>query len=140
MPRLVYGCKFLSLTDSAHNIHYTSQVVRMSGFIWEDETRHAVLEGHATLERTAESLARSQRTAVETERIAEEVVSELGAQRETLLHSKRRLTDTDHELSQTRVLLRKMTLHVLTNKIILIFIIVLEICILAGVCYIKFSH
>ncbi|KDR18869.1 Vesicle transport through interaction with t-SNAREs-like protein 1B [Zootermopsis nevadensis] len=112
----------------------------MSGFIWEDETRHAVLEGHATLERTAESLARSQRTAVETERIAEEVVSELGAQRETLLHSKRRLTDTDHELSQTRVLLRKMTLHVLTNKIILIFIIVLEICILAGVCYIKFSH
>jgi vesicle transport through interaction with t-SNAREs protein 1 len=112
----------------------------MSGLRWEDETRHTVLEGHAALERTAESLARSQRTAVETEQVAEEVVSELSAQRETLLRSKQRLEDTDHELSQTRVLLRKMTLSVLTNKIILIVIILLEIFILAAVCYMKFIH
>lgn len=112
----------------------------MSGFSWEDETRHTVLEGHAALERTAESLARSQRTAVETEQLGGEVVSELGAQRETLLRSKRRLADTDHELSQTHILLRKMTLGVLTNKLILIFIILLEICILAAICYIRFIH
>jgi vesicle transport through interaction with t-SNAREs protein 1 len=112
----------------------------MSRFNWEDETQRTVLEGHAALERTAESLARSQRTAVETEQIGEEVVSELGAQRETLLRSKQRLTDTDHELSQTRVLLRKMTLSVFTNKIILVFIIVLEICIVAAICYIRFLH
>lgn len=110
----------------------------MSGSSWEDETRHTVLEGCAVLERTAESLARSQRTATETERVGEEVVSELSAQRETLLRSRQRLADTDHELSQTHALLRKMTLHVLTNKIILIVIILLEICILAAVCYIKF--
>jgi vesicle transport through interaction with t-SNAREs protein 1 len=112
----------------------------MSGFNWKDELQRTVLEGHATLERTAESLARSQRTAVATEQVGEEVVSELSAQRETLLRSKQRLADTDHELSQTHVLLRKMTLRVLTNKIILIVIILLEICILAAICYIKFFH
>jgi len=110
----------------------------MSGASWEDETRRTVLEGRAILERTAESLARSQNTAAETERVGEEVVSELSAQRETLLRSRQRLTDTDQELSQTNILLRKMKLHVFTNKIILIVIILLEICILAAVCYIRF--
>jgi vesicle transport through interaction with t-SNAREs protein 1 len=110
----------------------------MSGSSWEDETRRTVLEGRAILERTAESLARSQNTAAETERVGEEVVSELSAQRETLLRSRQRLEDTDQELSRTHVLLRKMKLHVLTNKIILIVIILLEICILAAVCYIRF--
>jgi vesicle transport through interaction with t-SNAREs protein 1 len=110
----------------------------MSGLSWEDETHRTVLEGRAILDRTAESLARSQRTAADTERVGEEVVSELSAQRETLLRSRQRLADTDHELSQTHVLLRKMKLHVLTNKLILVVIILLEICILAAVCYIKF--
>ena len=110
----------------------------MSRSGWEDETRRTVLEGHAILERTAESLARSQNTAAETERVGQEVVSELSAQRETLLRSRQRLEDTDQELSQTHVLLRKMKLHVFTNKIILIVIILLEICILAAVCYIRF--
>jgi vesicle transport through interaction with t-SNAREs protein 1 len=110
----------------------------MSGIGWEDQTRRTVLEGRAVLERTAESLARSQHTAVETERVGEEVVSELSAQRETLLRSRQRLADTDEELSQTGALLRKMKLHVLTNKIILIAIILLEIGILAAVCYIRF--
>jgi vesicle transport through interaction with t-SNAREs protein 1 len=110
----------------------------MSGTGWEDQTRHTVLEGRAALERTAESLARSQHTAVETERVGEEVVSELSAQRETLLRSRQRLADTDEELSRTSVLLRKMKLHVFTNKIILIIIILLEVGILAAVCYIRF--
>lgn len=110
----------------------------MSGSSWDEEARRTVLEGRAVLERTAESLARSQNTAAETERVGVEVVSELSAQRETLLRSRQRLADTDQELSRTHVLLRKMKLHVFTNKIILIVIIVLEICILAAVCYIRF--
>lgn len=120
--------------------HTCAFQVVMSGFSWEDETRRTVLEGRAALERTADSLARSQRTAVETEQVGEEIVSELGAQRETLLRSKHRLRDTDHELSQTHILLRKMTLGVISNKIILILIILLEICILAAICYIRFFH
>ena len=110
----------------------------MSGLSWEDETRRTVLEGRAILERTSDSLARSHSTAAQTERVGEEVVSELSAQRETLLRSRQRLEDTDQELSQTRVLLRKMKLHVFTNKIILTVIILLEICILVAVCYLKF--
>ncbi|PSN55472.1 hypothetical protein C0J52_02595 [Blattella germanica] len=108
--------------------------------MWEDQHRRTVLDGRAALERTAESLARSHRTAVETEQLGEEVVSELSAQRETLLRSKQRLADTDHELSQTHALLRKMTINVLTNKIILIVIILLEVAILIAVCYIRFFN
>ena len=106
--------------------------------MWDDQARRTVAEGHAALERTADSLARSHRTAIETEQLGEEVVSELSAQRETLLRSKNRLTDTDEELSKTHALLRKMALGVMTNKIILIVIIVLELAILGAVCYIKF--
>ena len=131
------GVRYVSCTSVVSESGCVFQSI-MSGSSWEDETRHTVLEGHAILERTAESLARSQHTAEETERVGEEVVSELSAQRETLLRSRQRLADTDHELSQTHVLLRKMKLHVFTNKIILIIIILLEICILAAVCYIKF--
>ncbi|KAJ9575153.1 hypothetical protein L9F63_025895, partial [Diploptera punctata] len=106
--------------------------------MWDDQARRTVAEGQGALERTAESLARSHRTAVETEQLGEEVVSELSAQRETLLRSKNRLGDTDQELSQTHALLRKMTIGVITNKIILVVIIILEAMILAAICFIKF--
>ena len=50
-----------------------------------------------------------------------------------------RLVETDVELGRSRRILRKMYLNVFTNKIVLILIIVLEICILAGLLYWKFG-
>ena len=50
-----------------------------------------------------------------------------------------RLVETDVELGRSRRILRKMYLNVFTNKIVLVLIIVIEICILAGLLYWKFG-
>ena len=50
-----------------------------------------------------------------------------------------RLVETDVELGRSRRILRKMYLNVFTNKIVLILIIVIEICILGGLLYWKFG-
>lgn len=107
---------------------------------WEAQSRRTMLEGRSALERTADSLARSERTAIETEELGAAVVSELGEQRETLLRSKQRLADTDQGLARSGSLLRKMTCHVITNKLILIVIILLEVGILAAVVYLRFFN
>ncbi|XP_015519438.1 vesicle transport through interaction with t-SNAREs homolog 1B [Neodiprion pinetum] len=105
---------------------------------WEAQHRQTLLESRATLERSASSVARSQRIAAETEQVGTEVVAELGEQRETLLRAKRRLSQTDQELTKTQKVLRTMTRRVLTNKFILVLIIILEVGILAAVVYLKF--
>ncbi|XP_066993101.2 vesicle transport through interaction with t-SNAREs homolog 1B [Anabrus simplex] len=105
--------------------------------LWEDEARQTVLQGRASLERMADSLANSHRVAIETEEIGTSVAAELGEQRESLLRSKRRLEDTEQVLNQSRSVIRRMTLHVLTNKIILIIIILLEMGILGATVYLK---
>lgn len=105
---------------------------------WEAEHRRTLLASRATLERSAGSVARSQQVAADTEQIGTEVVTELGTQRETLLRAKRRLSQTDQELTKTQKIIRTMTKRVLTNKFILIIIIVLEIGILAATVYLKF--
>ncbi|XP_049763862.1 uncharacterized protein LOC126092363 isoform X1 [Schistocerca cancellata] len=62
-------------------------MVSWAGNIQDDPVRRTVLEGHAALERTANSLARSQAIAAETETLGGEVIAELGEQRESLLRS-----------------------------------------------------
>ncbi|XP_053598275.1 vesicle transport through interaction with t-SNAREs homolog 1B [Microplitis demolitor] len=108
------------------------------GIDWETEQRQTLLGTRATLERSAQSVARSQTVAAETEQIGQEVVAELGIQRETLLRTKRRLSETDQELATSRKIMRLIGRRVLTNKIVLILIIILEIAILGIVIYLKF--
>lgn len=105
---------------------------------WEERERNTLLDGRRALERTSESLARSERTALETEAIGVEVVSNLGTQRETLLRTRNRLEDIDQGLSQTRSILNTMTRRVFTNKLLLILIIICESGILASQVYLKF--
>lgn len=105
---------------------------------WDDVNRQLVMDGRAVLERTGDSIARSNQIAAETENIGTEVVSELGAQREALLRTKSRLTNADEQLDTTKNILRKMGRNVLYNKLILILIIILEVCILATISYLKF--
>ncbi|XP_015593664.1 vesicle transport through interaction with t-SNAREs homolog 1B isoform X2 [Cephus cinctus] len=109
-----------------------------SGVDWDAEHRRTLLDGRVVLERTADSLARSQRVAAETEQLGTEVVTELGEQRETLLRAKRRLSQTDQELDKTQKILRTMSRKVLTNKFVLIVIIILELGILAATVYLRF--
>lgn len=104
---------------------------------WQYRERDTLVEGQRALERTAQSLARSERTALETEAVGAVVVTELGMQRETLLRASNRLDDVDHGLSQTRSILNAMTRKVFTNKILLILIIICECGILVALLFIK---
>ena len=50
--------------------------------------RAKLLQGHQSLQRTSESIARSHQIAAETDQIGVEIIDELGTQRETLLRTK----------------------------------------------------
>lgn len=108
------------------------------GVNWEEEHRRTLLESNAVLDRSSQSLARSQAAAIESEQIGTEVISELGGQRERLLSAKRRLSQTDEELHKTRRILNVMRRRVLMNKFVLILIILLEVAILGIIVYLKY--
>lgn len=110
------------------------------GINWEEEHRRTLLEGNAVLDRSVQSVARSQIAAAENEQIGTEVISELGGQRERLLQAKRRLSQTDEELNKARRILNIMRRGVLMNKFVLILIILLEVAILGITVYLKFFH
>ena len=69
-----------------------------------------------------------------------EIIHDLGSQRETLERTRARLVETDLELSRSRRILKKMYVNVFSNKIILIVIILIEIGILSGVIYWKYGR
>lgn len=111
-----------------------------SAIDWDAEIRRTLLESNSALERTSQSLTRSQIVAIESEQIGTEVISELGGQRERLLRAKRRLSQTDEELNKTKRILNRMKRGVLTNKLVLILIILLETVILGIIVYLRFFH
>ncbi|XP_017013468.1 vesicle transport through interaction with t-SNAREs homolog 1B [Drosophila takahashii] len=108
----------------------------------DQERRQAQLSAstYDVLQRTADSIQRSNQIAIETENMGAEVLGELGEQRESLLRTTRRLEDADQDLSKSRVIIRKLGREVLYNKIILILIILLEVGILVGLLVLKFAH
>jgi len=107
---------------------------------WNERNRQTVLEGRSILERTSASLARSNQIAIETEDIGTEVISELGEQRESLLRSQRRLENANDGLKRSNAILRAIQRNFFYNKLILIFIIILEFVILCGLLFIKFAR
>lgn len=102
--------------------------------------RQTLLDGRAALLRTSESLERTTKTAIETEEIGTAVMQDLDSQTESLLRARDRLVNTDYELSRSRQLLRMAQRTVFANKLLLIVIIMLEICILIALVYVKFIH
>ena len=104
----------------------------------DNALQSTVRQGTAILERTSQSLYRTTQVALESEEIGTGVVQELSQQREVLVRTRDRLTDTDAELGRSRRILKSMSRVALTNKLVLIVIILLEISILAGLIYYKF--
>ena len=80
---------------------------------------------------------RSTQVAVENEDIGDAIVSDLGLQRESLERSRGRLQETNAELSKGRRILLRLKVSTVYNKIILIFIIIIELCIIAALIYWK---
>ncbi|GFY39969.1 vesicle transport through interaction with t-SNAREs homolog 1B [Trichonephila inaurata madagascariensis] len=100
--------------------------------------RGRLLQINDTIDRTTQSVNRTQQIAAETDQVGIAVVDELGTQREALIRTKERLVDTDSNLTKSRKILRSMYRRVMTNKLILIVIIILEIAILCGIVYYRF--
>merc|ERR1712226_1797580 len=98
----------------------------------EERQRQQVMFGTDVLNRASESVARTQRVAAENEEIGVEI---LGAQREQLQRTSRKLDETKAELSRSRKLLNTMHRRVISNKILLMGIILFEVIILIAVIY-----
>lgn len=98
-------------------------------------TDQVLNRGISILERTGDSLARAESVARESEQIGTAVITELGEQRESLVRTRDRLDGTNEELKRASRILRSINRRVLTNKCLLIFIIIFEIVILLGVVY-----
>ncbi len=57
----------------------------------EASQRSKLFQGHQSLQRTSESIARSQQISAETDQIGVEIIDELGQQRETLVRTRERV-------------------------------------------------
>ncbi|XP_075147274.1 vesicle transport through interaction with t-SNAREs 1b [Haematobia irritans] len=90
------------------------------------------------LQRTGDSLQRSNVLAYEAEQIGTEVLADLGEQRESLLRSTRRIEDANEDLSKARRIIRKLQREFIYNKLLLSLIIFFELAILTGLIIIKF--
>ncbi|KAG7334505.1 hypothetical protein KOW79_002912 [Hemibagrus wyckioides] len=129
------GFGFPSRTvDSGYGI-YATENERST----EQQAQRALLiQGSESLNNATESIARSQRIAVESEHIGTDIIEELGQQREQLDRTRDRLVHTGENLSRSRKILRTMSRRVMTNKLLLGIIIIMEVAILGAVVYIKF--
>lgn len=104
----------------------------------EASNRQKLMSGMQSLTRTSESIARSQQVASETDAIGTDIIEDLSRQRDVLDRTKGRLIDTDANLSKSRRIMRTMARRVMTDKMILIVIILVEVGALVGVVYWKF--
>ncbi|XP_060938590.1 vesicle transport through interaction with t-SNAREs homolog 1B [Limanda limanda] len=100
--------------------------------------RTLLLQGTECLNNASQSIERSQRIAVETENIGADIIEELGEQREQLDRTRSRLVTTGENLSRSRKILRAMSRRLMTNKLLLSVIIIMELAILGAVVYLKF--
>lgn len=100
--------------------------------------RALLLQGTESLNRATQSIERSHKIATETDQIGSDIIEELGEQRDQLERTKSRLVNTSENLSKSRKILRSMSRKVVTNKLLLCIIILLEVAILAGLVYYKF--
>ncbi|KAI5611729.1 vesicle transport through interaction with t-SNAREs-like 1B [Silurus asotus] len=112
----------------AQNEHSTEQQAQ----------RTLLIQGTESLNNATQSIARSQRIAVESEQIGTDIIEELGQQREQLDHTRDRLVHTGENLSRSRKILRTMSRRLMTNKLLLGIIIIMEVAILGAVVYLKF--
>ncbi|KAM9476588.1 vesicle transport through interaction with t-SNAREs homolog 1B [Clarias gariepinus] len=121
--------------DSVHGSAYADQNERST----EQQAQRALLiQGTESLNNASQSIARSQRIAIESEHIGTDIIEELGQQREQLDRTRDRLVHTGENLSRSRKILRTMSRRLMTNKLLLGIIIIMELAILGAVVYLKF--
>ncbi|XP_041468119.1 vesicle transport through interaction with t-SNAREs homolog 1B-like [Lytechinus variegatus] len=104
----------------------------------QDTQKNRVIGGIESLNRASQSLDRTQRIAAETDEIGVGILDELDGQKEQLIRTRERVEDIDDGLSKSRRILNSMARRVITNKLILSGIILVELAILGVVIWWKF--
>ncbi|XP_023210593.1 vesicle transport through interaction with t-SNAREs homolog 1B-like [Centruroides sculpturatus] len=99
--------------------------------------RSKVLQINETLTNTSRGIERTHQIAAETDAVGVTVISELDTQREALLRTRERLDATDVNMSRSRKILRSMYRRVITDKLILIVIILIELGIVGLLIYLN---
>uniref|UniRef100_W5NA16 Vesicle transport through interaction with t-SNAREs 1B n=1 Tax=Lepisosteus oculatus TaxID=7918 RepID=W5NA16_LEPOC len=100
--------------------------------------RALLLQGTESLNRATQSLERSHGIAAETDQVGTDIIEELGEQRDQLDRTRDRLVHTGENLSRSQKILRSMSRRLMTNKLLLSVIILMELGILGAVVYLKF--
>ncbi|XP_023142426.1 vesicle transport through interaction with t-SNAREs homolog 1B [Amphiprion ocellaris] len=129
-----FGSPSQPVQGSHHGI-YSSQNQQSTHL---QSQRALLLQGTDALNNASQSIERSQRIAAETEQIGTDIIEELGEQREQLDRTRNRLVNTGENLSRSRKILRAMSRRLVTNKLLLAVIILMELAILGAVVYLKF--
>lgn len=119
----------------SHHSIYSSQNQQSTHL---QSQRALLLQGTDSLNNASQSIERSQRLAAETDQIGTDIIEELGEQREQLDRTRNRLVNTGENLSRSRKILRAMSRRLMTNKLLLGVIILMELAILGAVVYLKF--
>lgn len=102
------------------------------------EQRQKLLMGVDRLEATSDRLAHTQRLAHETEEIGINVLGELNRQGDILVRANDDLDIINDNMSRGRRIVLNMTRRVITNKIVLVVVILILIGVLGLVVWLKF--
>jgi len=102
------------------------------------DNRTKILRNTAAVDRSSAAIMRTEGLAAETEDIGNEITVELGQQREQLYRTRGMLDETDNALDKSRKHILNMARRAMTNKVLLIVIILVEIAILGLCLYWKF--
>ncbi|XP_060919640.1 vesicle transport through interaction with t-SNAREs homolog 1B [Labrus mixtus] len=129
------GSSSMTVGGGGHHGIYSSQNQQSTH---QQSQRALLLQGTDALNNASQSIERSQRIANETEQIGTDIIEELGEQREQLDRTRDRLVHTGENLGRTRKILRSMARRLVTNKLLLAVIILMELAILGAVVYLKF--
>jgi len=103
------------------------------------DQRSRLLQGNEKLEDHTDRLARTHRLAHETEEIADEINSTLGRQTETLLSARDKVRHINEDMDTTRKVLFGIFRKMITNKAIIILMIILMLIGIGLICYLKWG-
>ncbi|KAJ5273404.1 hypothetical protein N7478_008529 [Penicillium angulare] len=102
------------------------------------EQRQQLLSGTERLERSSARLQQSQRTALETEDVGRNVLTNLYEQRQTIQHTRDNLHESEGYVDTSIKTLRGMARRMATNRMITIGIITVLVLLIIAVIYSKF--
>jgi len=101
------------------------------------DTRGKLLVQNRRVDESSESLVRTQRTADQTEQIGREVLGVLHDDREVLERANKKVKDVNSNMKEANSVMWGITRRMITNKIILIFIILVLLASIGVIVYLK---